>query len=190
MENPRRRFTILDAMIVVAAAAIAIVWTHAILEFTLREYQILGFTDGGVVIGSLQACIPALVLTNFAVLIMRSIQPRPSWRRIARQPGAAACGGVAFGVCLLLILRLATLAFQRLSGLRVKGFAPSGSTTRFVTQSLTDMGLIVVGAWLALGVTRRWRAESSWIDLSGRLLGVCWIALYLAFHVITLLMLH
>jgi hypothetical protein len=36
-------------------------------------------------------------------------------------------------------------------------------------------GPAVVGAWLALIVTRRWRAERGGIDRIGRLIGACWL---------------
>jgi hypothetical protein len=36
-------------------------------------------------------------------------------------------------------------------------------------------GPAVAGAWLALIVTGRWRAERSGIDRLGRFIGVCWL---------------
>jgi hypothetical protein len=30
-------------------------------------------------------------------------------------------------------------------------------------------------AWLALGLSRKWTAEPSWIDRAGRLMGILWL---------------
>ena len=37
-------------------------------------------------------------------------------------------------------------------------------------------GLVVGGAWLALAMAGRWRAERWWVDRFGRLIGWFWIA--------------
>jgi hypothetical protein len=42
----------------------------------------------------------------------------------------------------------------------------------------------VVGSWLALAISRRWRPERSWIDRAGRILGLYWAFLFVTQHVI------
>ncbi len=38
-----------------------------------------------------------------------------------------------------------------------------------------QVSFAVVGAWLALALSGRWRTETSWIDRLGRLLGWLWV---------------
>jgi hypothetical protein len=50
-------------------------------------------------------------------------------------------------------------------------------------------GTAVLSAWTVLLLGGRWRTERSWIDRSGRALGLCWIAAYafcVVFHWATL----
>jgi hypothetical protein len=42
------------------------------------------------------------------------------------------------------------------------------------------VGIAVIVAWSVLWANRRWRPEPSWIDRTGRLLGVYWVGLALA----------
>jgi hypothetical protein len=45
--------------------------------------------------------------------------------------------------------------------------------------TLRETGLAVAAAWMALLLTGRWRAEPSWIDRAGRILGVLWIGYFI-----------
>jgi hypothetical protein len=68
----------------------------------------------------------------------------------------------------------------------ILGGASSGPTYRVGGIELTTMyspiiiGLAVLTSWTTLLVGCRWRAERSWIDRIGRMLGVYWIATGLA----------
>ena len=42
------------------------------------------------------------------------------------------------------------------------------------------IGLAVVTAWLTLLLTRGWHPEPTWIDRLGRILGACWVVLFVA----------
>jgi hypothetical protein len=59
---------------------------------------------------------------------------------------------------------------------------PPVPTSWTIAVGLSDVGLAVIGAWLVLASGRRWGAEPSWIDRLGRLLGACWIGLFLIHH--------
>jgi hypothetical protein len=39
-----------------------------------------------------------------------------------------------------------------------------------------DVGFAILGGWVALVLSGRWRPEPSWIDRAGRIIGVTWIA--------------
>ena len=88
-----RKFTILDAMILVAAAAggLALGRTTGFAHHygVVSEQNWLGrMADDRLNIG---LGIPFLITLTPAVLILRLNRPRPRWRRLTRQPGGAAC---------------------------------------------------------------------------------------------------
>jgi hypothetical protein len=82
------------------------------------------------------------------------LRPRPGLSALFRQPGWWAGFGSKLGV--VLAYTLETL---------IKFPAPS-----------VIVAVTVLVAWVALGVSRKWTAETSWIDRAGRLMGILWIA--------------
>ncbi len=179
MDIPRRRFTILDGIIVVAAATIAFVWSRGAVNNFLDVYR-------SVPAASLDHCItsgltipvPTLVLATFATLIIRSLRPRPSWRKTALQPGFVACAAAALAVCSQGVLRLGTVTVKRLLGF-TNCATPVGALQHLAAVDLFDTGEAVIAAWLTLILIRGWRAEPTWIDRLGRLIGFFWIILAL-----------
>jgi hypothetical protein len=106
-----------------------------------------------------------------AVVLLRLRKPRPAARRLARQPGFVACMagtiGLAPGVCWII-----STAHYRTPISRILTFYEQWFwATDFVAP-------VVVGAWLALGLGRRWRADPAWIDRAGRALGLYWVAYF------------
>ncbi len=182
MDNPRRRFTILDGMILVAAAAIAVAWLRGVLKIYL---SVLGSARGASlpdrILWGLPNLVPPLVLATFVTLVLRSVRPRPSWRKISYQPGFAACAAAALIVSLQFVYRFSIVAVKQLSDLKTRGTASVLALAQIATD-LTGTGLAVMAAWLILMLIRGWRVEPTWIDRLGRLIGVCWIVLYLAYR--------
>jgi hypothetical protein len=169
--DQRRRFTLLDVMILVAAAAVAAAMTRGYLRVigsflypdssTLRRYWYWSATAA-----------PTLEVGALAWLVLRLRHPRPRLRHVARLAGTVACAA-------------ATLEFLVEGGLILlshefygRGFVETWGEFTLVVS--THSGLAVAGAWLALAMARRWRAEPTWIDRGGRALGVAWIAFALA----------
>src|SRR3954453_6913158 len=91
-----RRFTLLDAMVVIAAIAVGLlpipflldVWTFSLAGSPYWRFLLL---CGSMVDGML--CSFALTLGP-ALLALRLRRPRPRLRRVFRQPGTAACTAV------------------------------------------------------------------------------------------------
>jgi hypothetical protein len=107
-----------------------------------------------------------------AILLLRLRQPHPPRRQLARQPGLVACAAAMAG--------LLPGALWSLSVARFRG--PTWSRLPFPERwfGLIDfVAPAVVGAWLALALGGRWRAERGWIDRAGRALGVFWVATFL-----------
>ncbi len=113
-----------------------------------------------------------LEVASLLLLMVRFRQPRPRWRRVWRQPGLLASAGAVVGMAIGLVGTVA-------SSLAVTtGFYPAGwpSLLGCFRGSLSCGAPGVVGAWLALGLSGRWRAERSALDRLGRLVGWLWLA--------------
>lgn len=93
------------------------------------------------------------------LILVRLRRPRPSLRRIAFQPGFAACATAS--VAVLIMVDLAYLGIADVP----PGIIP------------LVPGASVLPAWSALALARRWDPEASWVDRAGRLVGVFWIAM-------------
>jgi hypothetical protein len=125
-------------------------WEFAYLDSLVR------FALGDKALGrAMMNGLPPAVMTflfayAFTLLALRLVSPRPPAAELLRQPGLWASAGLVLGVALMLTLRL----FQ-------PAIFPSS----------------VALAWLGLALSGRWRAERSWIDRSGRIVGACWLAL-------------
>ncbi len=193
---PRRRFRLLDAMILVAATAAGCALSQSVCHAlvgdlsweTLPEiwnppYQ--SSLTGWDVLEEraiLVACLtmPPVLIWTLALIPIRLVGPRPPFRRLARQPGImAACATM---------MAIAFIGLQFVAGLTVIGWDSTwdlvlGYSAPFVP---TSIGLAVSVSWMTLLVVRRWCAEPSWVDRLGRALGVFWIVSGLAVIVLWL----
>jgi hypothetical protein len=157
-----RPFTILDAMILVAAVACGLALGRTILGDA-------GGWPWSIV--SLHFARPAsyfLLAPTLAFLPIRLRRPRPSRRRLMLQPGMAACCAVA------VVTAIDATAWMSYS----IGLPPEYGTemlARFWRLAWGHPGWGVAATWLGLALARRWRPEPGWIDRLGRALGVLWL---------------
>jgi hypothetical protein len=113
----------------------------------------------------ISALTPYLAALTAAVLVVRLRQPRPSLRRIGRQPG--------------MVASTTATAAMAIGGVWIGSLLAAGS--RFIRVETIFVGyaqevsFAVLGAWVALAISGRWRAEARWIDRLGRLVGLTWI---------------
>jgi hypothetical protein len=166
-----RKFTALDAMALLTAIAAAAVpagwmltpvarrlgiysgnfrWERAYVDSLLRHALGDRALGRAMLNGLPPAAMTFLFACTFTLLALRLLSPRPPAAELARQPGLWACGAVVLGVASMVALRY----FQPV-------IVPAS----------------VALAWLGLALSGRWHAERSWIDRSGRVAGVCWLAL-------------
>ena len=194
-----RPFTLLDAMILVAATALDLAGFraelghhyHRSLLYVLqdgKEYQTLVNWPGNAVPrwylsiytgGRLAArSVPMLASWSLALLVIRLRRPRPSRQPLFRQPGMVAGCAVALAVatnalfCSVQVL-LAGLGQSALVDVRYYG-----SLAYLCCQTFQGgpIGLAVLASWTILALSGRWRREPGWIDRAGSVLGGIWIA--------------
>ena len=167
IKSQARKFTLLDAMILIAVTDFGLLpvgWSieHLVSRMSrvswgrLHEesYREVLFQETTlprqIVSGVSEVAIYFLMFYTVVILAMRLLPPRPPARELSRQPGLWACAGATLGLTLIV---------------RVSYFKP-------VTIP-SAVGL----AWLTLAASGRWCSESSWLDRTGRALGVCWLAM-------------
>src|SRR5262249_17938993 len=144
---------------------------------------------------------------TMACLALRLRRPRPPRRRIWMQPGAAAALACALIFAVKGIEVVAAFArpdtltlgapIGRAGGVRVNessyllhvsvpapngviGSVDLGCWGVAMAAFAAPCGYSVGAVWLLLALSGRWRAERSWIDRLGRLLGAVWIAAAIA----------
>ncbi len=174
----RRKFTILDGMILVAAIACGFAIHRAIPD--MSGWGILGENWlGRNARDSIRAALPFLLMLTLGTLVMRLRRPRPRWRALARQPGTAACCATVVPIA----LHIGLYADQ--SRIRPGNDALMGYPWfwSLVESGAASAGLWVLAAWLAMAISGRRRPERSWIDRLGRIVGLGWLLL-LAFSIL------
>jgi hypothetical protein len=165
MHGPdRRRFTITDAMVLIAATALGMAWIRAVYPDSLRP-------PPRNYVGWLLQGPPTCLTTSLALalIILRWRRPRPRRRRLVIQPGFVA--SVASLAALLLGLGCG-LFFWAVN------HPERGYAYQLNIQWSWGIGPcpgFVLGAWLGLWLAGLWAPERSWIDRAGRALGLFWI---------------
>ena len=176
----RRPFTLLDGMVLVAATAVASRWSgvdlHYFDEILLRPNE--GWTPSAVIgkFHQLQdVFMPYAASWMIALLGLWLRRPHPTREDVATRPGFVACLALALSLVLgtsgIAIVHLVqSMLLKR--NMATYPFTPGKDLLEIL---LFWPGPMVVAAWTTLIVGGRWRAERSWLDRSGRILGVFWI---------------
>ena len=111
---------------------------------------------GSIVMFSFTSLYCFLFAWTLAFLVMRLRKPRPSLRRLVKQPGMVACEVLLFGMVLAICLAL------------------NEDYQLFASVAVVSTACAIPGAWTILALRGHWAAEPSWIDRLGRGLGICW----------------
>ncbi len=205
---PERRFTTVDALVLLAALALGVTWMiealTLLISFATADGLLLWplHPPGGfsarltfvVVRRSLHPLAAFFAPLTFALCMLQLRQPRPSLAHCFRRGGASACTVAAIALSLEVVnyfldlaTRFADVAALANSidsyakGMRLAGITLFSSMAFSIGQA---PGLAVAGAYLALWSTRLWRSESTWIDRAGRALGWFWIITAVAFMIL------
>jgi hypothetical protein len=156
-----RSFGLLDAMIMIAAIAGfyaisrgTLLWPNDPNDFPF--WQRLGRRWGVL-----------LMFLSAAMVVIRLRSPRPRCRRLWIQPGFTACVAALVGAA----ANAGSTALKLHAVLSLREYY----TVAQLCESWPYSGPAVLGVWLALILSRRWRPERGAIDRVGHLIGWLWI---------------
>jgi hypothetical protein len=166
-EATRRRFTITDAMVLIAAMAAGLASMRVIFADNLvppASFRLGWFLRGP------STCVAFSLAV--ALIVLRLRQPRPRRRRLVIQPGFVASAATVVsmilgGGCSLFYLVIHTVG---------PGETYSYPVNVHWAWAIATCPDFILGAWLALWLAGLWAPEPSWIDRAGRALGLFWIA--------------
>jgi hypothetical protein len=184
----RRRLTIADVMILIAALAMA--W------LVLRQWP--GPRSFGLppalrrtpytVSPALRAAAAAWRWTLWSgllaavatgtVLVLRVLPPRPRWPRLACRPGFTAALAAS---CAALAVFTPALAREHVDEATRRWTDGPGPLAHAVERTVADaplsIGASVAAVWLVQRIGGRWHPERGTLDRAGRVLGCYWIVL-------------
>lgn len=176
-----RRFAIADLMVLIAATCVAMPVIRLNLaalfnnQFSIRSE-----------LRTIETCYaiwsPLAACWMLALLLLWTRPPRPRRGRLARQPGYVACFVAAVA---LVVGSLVGLGQYALRDWKFGPFVfPHGNFGPLIFREFWITASVpvrpaVLGAWLLLALSGRWRADPGWMDRLGRLLGWCWIGWHL-----------
>jgi hypothetical protein len=169
------RFTILDAMALVAASAFGVALSRA---YYVEIASVRG--SGSVAMEyRTRVYLTAVFVLPFAAALLwcRLRRPCRSTRRLAREPGVGALLAVAVTVVAIAIDQVLMYTLPgppgtRFIGLIWKPMIGLGSMLATVT------GPAVCAVWSLQWLAGLWRPTSDWIDRAGRVLGLTWILFF------------
>jgi phage FluMu protein Com len=125
--------------------------------------------------------ISVVVLSiTWTLVVLRLLSAPPARRRLFYPPGLAAC---------VAVLAASVLNFYHDWDRAYATFPSSQSLLSIAALRAVQplpLAAAVAGTWLVLALDRRWRPEPSWIDRTGRCLGVYWLALGLIMPLVRL----
>jgi hypothetical protein len=178
-----RKFTLTDAMVLVAAAAISLVPIREYLTFVQdrrivdsipREWSLASIWRFSTLAAGMLA--PLALSLSLGLWILRLRKPRPAWRSLFRQPGAVASTAVVAESSLFVLKVWFAQAYIQSRS------RPLEPLIDLWINRLPWTGEVIAVAWLVLWLCGSWEPESSWIDRFGRALGVYWVASGVLFH--------
>jgi hypothetical protein len=178
-DQNRRRLTLTDVAVLMASIALGLAWTRLLTPWASTASGVSRF---GIELGAIDYLYyihspanfvtPLLIPAMAALLLLRMLGPGPRLRRLAREPGAAAClTAMAVSIVSLLVLK-AKVAFLVWMGGKFRDFPPY-----YNAFLLGTLGYAIAAVWLVMLLGGTWEAEPDWIDRSGRVLGACAVLL-------------
>jgi hypothetical protein len=158
-------------MLLVAAAAIGIVGIgNCVTQIRTLHFDLRNLVNW------LVLASPLLMSVSLALAAARLLPPRPRLSEVFRQPGFAA----SWVMCLFACLGALKMVIMNPQALRQLDAFLQLFNFLYFWPTVSQSGAGIIVAWITLVSVGCWQAEPSWIDRSGRALGVFYITAFLA----------
>ena len=174
----RRPFTILDAMVLVAVAALGVYSIRSNLEYALGTYTV-PFLLARVASTYLWIVFPALEILTMSVAVLGLMHRPRSFRRLTCQPGFVAGAAAVMIVGVGALTNLGYLAAWYRFGPGPPPWWRGGSWApdlMYFNNRMSQISSATLVAWTLMAVGGRWRPVPDWLDRLGRVMGAMWIA--------------
>jgi hypothetical protein len=168
-----RKFTLIDAMVLIAATGIALVPVRIFFWESLRfpdEWSAREILDTSLNLHVMLA--PFAICLGCSLWLLRIKSPRPRLRRTFRQPGMAA---TTAALVHLLLSWIGLLIFVYVNRVSLNSLFELSLWIRIGMLPTALLGATVSAVWAVLWLSGAWRSEPSWIDRAGRALGTYWV---------------
>lgn len=175
-ESRRTRFTVSDAMLLIAATTPGLILLRVAVGFGLfHDEPPPKLPPGRALVEYLNlagGCI--LVSLSLAVLAMTGRMPRAARRHLFGAPGFVACATVIPASILPV-----TYFAMNLATLQAYGANLAVPYNNMFGRLVNCEAPMIAGAWLALALAGRWKLRPIWTEWLGVGVGVCWVIIYL-----------
>jgi hypothetical protein len=197
MNRIDRRFTLLDAMALVAATAVGlsgamVVWMSPNLEnFTnntpyiiIRRWQDLRWTLY-FLYNWLYILSPVGAAWTVALSLLALRKPRLAISQLVDRPGVSACWTatlvmmISCGLFVYHEYRMGNYGWEIFQKMRPDDFRDIALPEVFfdmISDSFRPIGCSVFSVWAMAVLGKRWSHEANWIDRSGVCLGMTWVS--------------
>jgi hypothetical protein len=186
LDSPRRRLTMADAMLLVAALAPGLILLRIAARLGLFARPPSNSPPGREFLEHLAVAGGSLLFPlALAVIVLTLREPHRARRDAIRRPGFVSCVALAVAAILPIahfLVRVATVKKANLpAAVNQRNFTAelSLSFNNMFGRLESEAGPMIAGAWLALALTGRWRPGPSWLDRLGCLVGACFIVMYI-----------
>ncbi|HEV3166708.1 MAG TPA: hypothetical protein VGZ22_21965 [Isosphaeraceae bacterium] len=183
--TPRRRFNLLDCLVLVAVTAPGLAYVIRLPRHSGRMPDWWEWSARRSI-----ELMPLLALCTLALVVLRLRKPRPTCPRLMRQPGMVAGCTATVSIAVITLGGIVSSVYNscQLARAGVVPFAQGlkddfGHVDLFIWWNTLEwashVGLAVLACWVVQWLGGRWRPEPSWIDRCLRILGVLWIVVQL-----------
>jgi hypothetical protein len=160
-----RRFTLIDAMVMVAATAVGLAMARA-YDPQFSGEPLPDFLKRG---WGAPSCL--MVALGLFLIPLRLWRPRLRPRDDLLEPGMAASYATGMAVVVSTILNFTHSIVMEGSLKRIARLEVFNSVSH---QHRTLIPWAVLGAWLTLAAMGHWRPATSWIEWTGRVVALYW----------------
>ena len=171
--EPVRKFNIADWMLLVVATAVGIASYRALPGTGMLRYFVSrawGQDLGSRLAAGVLMIWPWAAGLTIAVFWMRLRKPRPTRRRMFRQPGMIACTSALLALC-----------FCGMTVPACRAMMADWEYFRLIAYLFCLCpafgGIAVASSWTIALLSGAWSRDSGWIDRLGTSLGIVWIAI-------------